>query len=138
MKELSPSIVGFETWTEFDMTNVDEIPSFVVEQQLTQSAPVGNKLEKKLSLTLGGYQARHGVLVNKVNEVTGAIEQARIDLEVYKALQAGEQVTGPLRVASLLEEVEILERRERDGQRRYKELDVVKKELLQTMSVNGH
>ena len=140
-KEFSPtSIIGFdeETWAEFDTTNVDEIPSSVVEEQLTKEAPVGNKLEKKLSLTLGGYQARHGVLINKVNEVTAAIEQARIDLEVYRALQSGEHVTAPLRVTSLLEEVEILERRERDGQRRFKELNAIRKELLQAKNVNGN
>jgi hypothetical protein len=33
--------------------------------------------------------------VNKAKEVTEAIEQARIDLKVYQALQNGERVTAP-------------------------------------------
>jgi len=77
------------------------------------------------------------VLSNKIKEVTAAIEQARIDLEIYRALQAAEQVVAPARVSSLLEEVEILERRERDGQRRYRELSEIKSELMRGVTVNG-
>jgi hypothetical protein len=138
-KEITSPIVGFgeETWG--DATNVDEIPSSAVEDKLIKSAPTGNKLEKNLTLTLGGYQSRHGILMNKVKEVTEAIEQARIDLKVYQALQNGERVTAPLRVASLVEEVEILERREREGQRRFKELDAIRGELHQAKNgVNGN
>ena len=139
-KELPPtSIAGFEPelWDSDD--NVDEIPSSAVEAKLTKSAPLGNKLEKKLSLTLGGYQSRQNILSAKIKEVTEAIEQAKIDLAIYQALQVGEQTTAPLRIASLLEEVEILEQRERSGQRRYKELNETRGELLRAMgNVNGH
>jgi pre-mRNA-splicing factor CDC5/CEF1 len=138
-KEVHSAIVGFDEETWGDVTNVDEIPSSVVEDKLIKAAPMGNKLEKNLTLTLGGYQSRHGILVNKVKEVTEAIEQARIDLKVYLALQNGERVTAPLRVASLVEEVEILERREREGQRRFKELDAIRGELRHAKNVvNGH
>ena len=133
----STSLTGFD-WEE-DEVDIDSIPTSAIEAKLGKSAPVGNKLEKKLSLTLGGYQSRQGILSGKLKEVTEAIEQARIDLEVYRALQMGEQATAPLRVSSLLEEVEILEARERDGQRRYKELSELKGELLRSVgAVNGH
>jgi pre-mRNA-splicing factor CDC5/CEF1 len=140
-QELPTSIIGFdeETWAEFDDTNIDEIPSSAVEDKLIKSAPTGKKLETNLTLTLSGYQSRHSILVKKVKDVTEAIEQARIDLKVYQALQNGERVTAPLRVASLVDEVEILERQEREGQRRFKELDDVRGELrLPKNGVIGH
>ena len=137
-KEITPiSLTGFD-WEE-DEVDIDSIPTSAIEAKLGKSAPAGNKLEKKLSLTLGGYQSRQGILSGKIKEVTEAIEQARVDLEVYRALQVGEQTSAPLRVSSLMEEVEILEARERDGQRRYKELSELRGELLRSMgSVNGH
>jgi len=139
-KELPPThIPGFEPelWDEDDGADLDSIPPSLVERKLTKQAPIDNKLEKKLNLTLGGYASRHGVLGNKIKEVTAAIEQARIDLEVYRALQAAEQVAAPARLASLVEEVEILETRERDGQRRYRELSEMKAELMRGVTVNG-
>ena len=111
--------------------DVDSIPTSAIEAKLGKSAPVGNKLEKKLSLTLGGYQSRQGILSGKIKEVTEAIEQARIDLKVYRALQMGEQTTAPSRLSSLTEEVEILEERERKGQKWYKELSKLRGELLE-------
>ena len=89
-------------------------------------------------MTLGGYQSRQHILEAKIKEVTEAIEQARIDLNVYRALPVGEQVSAPATVSSLFEEVEILEKRERDGQRRYKELMETRGELLRAIgNVNG-
>jgi pre-mRNA-splicing factor CDC5/CEF1 len=137
-KELpTEEIPGFESSLFEEDPDLESIPASVIEAKLTKQAPIDNKLEKKLNLTLGGYANRQGVLSNKIKEVTGAIEQARIDLEIYRALQAAEQVVAPARVSSLLEEVEVLETRERDGQRRYRELSKIKNELLTGATVNG-
>ena len=87
-----------EIWKDFNYTDITSIPASTVEVNLTKSAPTANKLEKKLSLILGGYGSQRGILSGKVSEVTDAIEQARIDLSVYRALQMGEQITAPLRI----------------------------------------
>jgi pre-mRNA-splicing factor CDC5/CEF1 len=103
----SSTEIQSEVWQNFDTTDIDSIPASVVEVKLTKSAPTANKLEKKLSLTLGGYGSRRGMLSGKVSEVTDAIEQARIDLTVYRALQMGEQITAPLRVEVLSSGIQI-------------------------------
>ena len=138
-KELpTEHIPGFDpSLFEEDEDDLDSIPASAIEAKLTKQAPIDNKLEKKLNLTLGGYANRQNVLSNKIKEVTAAIEQARIDLEIYRALQAAEQVVAPVRVSSLVEEVEVLERREREGQRRYRELSEIKSELLKGITANG-
>jgi pre-mRNA-splicing factor CDC5/CEF1 len=118
-------------WDEKEDVDVISIPLSVLEASLKEAAPAGNKLEKKLSLTLGGYLNRQGLLSGKIKEVVDAIEQAKIDLEVYRLLQAGEQSVAPVRASSLREEVEKLERRERDEQRKYKELSQLREQLLQ-------
>jgi pre-mRNA-splicing factor CDC5/CEF1 len=87
-----------EIWKDFTHADITSIPASTVEVNLTKSAPTANKLEKKLSLILGGYGSQRGILSGKVSEVTDAIEQARIDLSVYRALQMGEQITAPLRI----------------------------------------
>jgi pre-mRNA-splicing factor CDC5/CEF1 len=141
-KEVSapPSILGYDSvWSDDEFIDISSIPPSIIEAKLTASAPQGNKLEKKLSLTLGGYQARQGTLEGKIKEVTEAIEQARIDLLVYRSLQSGEEVAAPQRMTSLLEEVEILERREREGQERYKKLVEMRTDLIRASGgVNGH
>jgi len=139
-KELGEVVseIDSEEWDEMDEKDVESIPSSAVEAKLKEAAPAGNKLEKKLSLTLGGYLNRQGLLSGKIKEVTDAIEQAMIDLEVYRLLQVREESAAPLRVSSIQEEVENLERRERDGQRKYKELYGLKQQLLrEAASVNG-
>jgi pre-mRNA-splicing factor CDC5/CEF1 len=78
------------------------IPPSALEQNLLSAAPIDNKLEKRLSLLLGGYNSRHAVLSTKVQEVNSAIEQARIDLDVYHALQNGELIAAPTRVSVCL------------------------------------
>ena len=127
-----PAISGYDSvWSDDEIDDMDSMLPSVIEAKVTSLAPQGNKLEKKLSLTLGGYQARQGTIEGKIREVTEAIEQARIDLQVYRALQAGEQVAAPERVRSLVEEVEILERREREGQERFKKLAEMRAALQQ-------
>jgi pre-mRNA-splicing factor CDC5/CEF1 len=135
-----PSIAGYDSvWSDDDSDDIGYIPASIIETKLTAAAPQGNKLEKKLSLTLGGYQARQGALEGKIKEVSEAIEQARIDLLVYRALQSGEEVAAPQRVTSLVEEVEILERREKEGQERYKKLAEMRTDLSRALGgVNGH
>ena len=136
----APSIPGYDTiWSDDENNDIASIPHSIIQAKLTAAAPEGHKLEKKLSLTLGGYQKRQGTIEGKIKEVTHAIEQARIDLLVYRALQVGEEVAAPERVRSLAEEVEMLERREREGQERYRNLAGLRSELNGELGgVNGH
>jgi pre-mRNA-splicing factor CDC5/CEF1 len=137
-KEVAKSLSSQTTfpsdiWASYDSVNLDDTSSSSITETLTEFAPLRNKLEKKLTLTLGGYQARQGILSSKIKEVSEVIEQARIDLENYRTLQASERATVALRLNPLVEEVEMLERRERDEQRRFKELTEVRHELASSM-----
>lgn len=122
-----------DVWASYGDINFNGVSASSISDTLTKFAPLRNKLEKKLALTLGGYQARQGILSSKIKEVSEVIEQARIDLENYRALQASERATVALRLDPLVEEVEILERRERDEQRRFKELSEVRNELVSSV-----
>lgn len=128
----SQTTIPSDVWSTYDDDDdsADNVSSSSITETLTKLAPLKNKLEKKLTLTLGGYQSRQGTLGLKIKEVSEVIEQARIDLENYRTLQASERATVALRLNPLVEEVEILERREREGQRRFKELSDTRQELL--------
>jgi pre-mRNA-splicing factor CDC5/CEF1 len=86
------------------------------------------KIEKKLSVTLGGYQGRSNSLIKRIMEAYTEAQSAKVDLEAFLRLQANEQATGPLRVAALREEVERLETKERSLQARYAELDAERRQ----------
>ena len=87
------------------------------------------KIEKKLGITLGGYQARAEALSTKLTNAFAELERTKIDFESFSRLRTNELAVGPRRVASLKEEVEKLERRERLQQERYAELDSEKREV---------
>jgi len=98
-RESEPIAYESEVWESDNDVYLKTIPSSVVKAKLVDSAPAGNKLEKKLSLTLGGYSKRQDILAAKIKEVTAALEQSRSDLEIYRALQVAEEISGPLRTA---------------------------------------
>jgi pre-mRNA-splicing factor CDC5/CEF1 len=90
---------------------------------MTKTAIKAGKAEKKLGITLGGYQARSKALMKRIADTFHELQKSKIDLESFSRLQRNEAVTGPRRLATLKEEVEILERRESLLQQRYAELD---------------
>lgn len=100
------------------------------------SAEQGAKLEKKLSLHLGGYQKRQKMLKDKIGGASEALEKARVALSGFKTLAISEDVAIGRRLAALREEVGFVNRREREAQEEYRK---AKEELdaLMAGSVNG-
>ncbi len=86
------------------------------------------KVEKKLRVTLGGYAARAEELGRRLGTASVAIRETAIEYESFARLRATESAMGPARVATLKEEVDRLEARERTLQSLYAELEKEKRE----------
>ncbi|KAF5324618.1 hypothetical protein D9611_004434 [Ephemerocybe angulata] len=95
---------------------------------MAKVATKAGKAEKKLGVTLGGYQAKGAALAKRVGDAFAEMQQTQIELTSFQRLRANEAVMGPRRAGALKEEVERLEARERALQMRYAELDVERKE----------
>ncbi|CCX33902.1 pre-mRNA splicing factor component-domain-containing protein [Pyronema domesticum] len=93
-----------------------------VQDKLTKDATQGNKLEKKLSLILGGYMNREKMLIQKIQEASEAIVQTKIDLDCFRTLQISEADAIPRRLESLRTEAEFVEKREKEAQEAYRRL----------------
>ena len=93
---------------------------------LISSAQASNKLEKKLALHLGGYQARAKTLRQKIIAAAEALENAKISLNSAQTMQIAEEAAVGIRLEGLREEVALVSRREREAQDEYR---AVKEEL---------
>lgn len=100
------------------------------EQMSTESAKA-SKVEGKLKKVLGGYQARSTTLGTKLAEASEELARTRIELESFARLATNEEGALVRRMESLKDEVEKLERKERDGQSRFRELAEIKARLAQ-------
>ena len=80
------------------------------------------KAEKKLNVTLGGYQMRSKALIQKATDLFQELQRGHVDYESFSRLRINENAAGPARVESLREEVDKLARREKMLQDRYAEL----------------
>ncbi|KIW82260.1 pre-mRNA-splicing factor cef1 [Fonsecaea pedrosoi CBS 271.37] len=105
------------------------------QQNLLSAAEAGNKLEKKLSLHLGGYQARQKTLKQKISTVYEQIEEQRAQLDAFRTLQIGEEGALARRLERLRDEVNFVMRREREAQEEYREL---RERSAEVNGVNGH
>lgn len=107
-----------------------------VQDSIMASAEAGAKLEKKLSLHLGGYQKRQKMLRDKMVDASEALEKARVALAGFKTLAISEDVAIERRLSALREEVGFVNRREREAQESYRN---AKEELdaLMASGVNG-
>ncbi|KAF7561770.1 hypothetical protein G7046_g2372 [Stylonectria norvegica] len=92
----------------------------VVQESIMASAEQGAKLEKKLSLHLGGYQKRQKMLRDKIGGAAEALEKARVALSGFQSLAISEDVAIDRRLAALREEVGFVSRRERQAQEEYR------------------
>lgn len=100
------------------------------------------KLEKKLTLHLGGYQNRAKMLRGKMGEAAEALEKARSALSAFRTLAISEDITIRSRREALMEEVTHVTRREREAQEEYRrnreELDSLVAGQGQAGVVNGY
>ncbi|KAF9241884.1 pre-mRNA splicing factor component-domain-containing protein [Melanogaster broomeanus] len=92
-------------------------------EQMAKEASKASKSEKKLGITLGGYQARNKALAKRVTDAFDELVKTKLDYDSFSRLATNESAAGPRRVETLKEEVEILARRERLLQERYADLD---------------
>lgn len=86
------------------------------------------KVEKKLGVTLGGYTARAEELGKRLGTASVAIRETAVEYESFARLRVTESAMGPARIATLKEEVDRLEVRERALQGLYAELEKEKRE----------
>jgi len=92
-------------------------------EEMSKEASKASKVEKKLNVTLGGYQARSKALSKRVTDAFNELVRTKVDYESFARLGMNETITGPQRLEALKEEVDVLSRRERLLQERYAELD---------------
>ncbi|KAI1660004.1 pre-mRNA splicing factor component-domain-containing protein [Daldinia decipiens] len=94
------------------------------------------KLEKKLTLHLGGYQQRAKTLRSKMGEAYEAFEKASFALSAFRTLAVSEEIAARSRLEALREEVGYVSRREREAQEAYRQT----KEELDALvdGVNGY
>ena len=128
-------------WVDPDTLSIDErIAGYTAlldecREQMSKEASKASKLEKKLGITLGGYQARNKALAKRVTDAFDELVRTKVDHDSFSRLAAHESAAGPRRVETLKEEVEILERRERLLQERYGELDRERREAASRVAV---
>ncbi|KAF8134512.1 pre-mRNA splicing factor component-domain-containing protein [Boletus edulis] len=129
-----------QKWVDPDILTLDErIAGYSTlldecREQMSKEASKATKIEKKLGIVLGGYQARNQALAKRVTDAFGELVSGQIDHESFSRLAAHESAAGPRRVETLKEEVEILQRRERLLQERYGELDRERREAASSVA----
>lgn len=92
------------------------------KEAMAREASRAAKTEKKLNVVLGGFQMRGNTLANRLVTAFAELQRMQVDFESFQRLHTNETATAPRRVATLKEEVEKLEIRERGLQFRYSEL----------------
>ena len=102
--------------------------------KMRTEADKAKKLERKLAITLGGYQSRADNFSKKVADGYNSLGGLEGDLAAFGDLAIIEGGAAPKRLESLQEEVAVLERRERGQQDRYRDLREHKDRLLQNIS----
>ena len=88
---------------------------------MTKEAKRAAKIEKKLKILTGGYQARAQGLIKQSHDLQEQIEQARLELSTFKFLRDKETQAIPKRLESITEDVERQRERERDLQSRFQD-----------------
>jgi len=103
---------------------------------MTKEASKISKAEKKLNVTLGGYQARSKVLIKRMTDAFEELQNSRIEHESFSRLKVNESSAGPARVATVREDVERLARREKMLQERYAELESERRDIEERVAAS--
>ena len=91
-----------------------------VQEAAIASAEKGAKLEKKLTIHLGGYKHRAEMLKKKMTEAHSALGKAQAALNGFEILAKSENQALARRLAALRDEVAFISRREREAQELYR------------------
>ncbi|CAJ0956739.1 unnamed protein product, partial [Mesorhabditis belari] len=89
---------------------------------MTAKAKKTGKVEKRVKVKLGGYNAIHASLVQKIQDRQTDIEYTSIELSTFKRLAEHEEKAINKRVGKITDEVRRQEDRERGLQKTYQEL----------------
>lgn len=100
---------------------------------MTQDATRAAKMEKKLNVVLGGYQARSQVLKKQILEAFDELESANTEYQSFASLQISESEAIPRRMEALQREVQFLSSKERTLQDKYKFLSEQKNEIIESI-----
>ncbi|TRY78786.1 hypothetical protein TCAL_11803 [Tigriopus californicus] len=116
-----------QRYTRANLANKkDRIDSFKerLEQNrthMTKEAKRAAKIEKKLKVLTGGYQARAQGLIKQIHDLEDQIEQSRLDLSTFTFLKDQESMAIPRRLESISEDVSRQTERESELQKRFQE-----------------
>ncbi|KAJ2520762.1 Pre-mRNA-splicing factor cef1 [Coemansia sp. RSA 1939] len=89
---------------------------------MTEEAMRASKTERKLGVTLGGYQTRAKMLSENIATAFKEFEQAKIDTHAFNMLYVAEQAAIPARIEKAQDELRKVETREAHLQSKYQEL----------------
>ncbi|KAG5993746.1 Pre-mRNA-splicing factor cef1 [Claviceps pusilla] len=135
----SSLLLGLGCYTDDEQEQIEAMRAAFesVQDPIMSAAEQGAKLEKKLSLHLGGYQKRQKMLKDKMASAADALEKAKNALSGFKTLAVSEDVAIERRLGALRDEVLYVTRREREAQEEYRK---VRDELdaLREGATNGY
>lgn len=103
------------------------------KDRMIASATKATKAEKKLSKQLGGYSAINGKTRASIMATMEEIQQTQRERETFEMLRSMEMAAIPSRVEQKRMEVDKLERRERDLQAKYGELNDERSKILESI-----
>ncbi|PMD36210.1 hypothetical protein L207DRAFT_587228 [Hyaloscypha variabilis F] len=125
---LLPGLSGYEDEVDEHEMLIEAFDN--IQDSILATAEKGTKMEKKLTLHLGGYQNRAKILRQKIAEASEALTKATISLDSFRTLQISEEAAISRRLEGLRSEVEFVSRREREAQDLYR----ARKEELTSLS----
>ncbi|XP_065074855.1 cell division cycle 5-like protein [Ochlerotatus camptorhynchus] len=99
-------------------------------KHMAKEAKRCGKIEKKLKILTGGYQARAQALIKQFQDTNEQIEQNNLSLSTFKFLASQEDLAIPKRLESLTEDVMRQTEREKSLQKRYAQLTEEFRELF--------
>ncbi|XP_031623227.1 cell division cycle 5-like protein [Contarinia nasturtii] len=92
-------------------------------KHMAKEAKRCGKIEKKMKILTGGYQARAQAIMKQLNEAWEQIDQHSLALSTFKFLADQEDLAIPRRMETLTEDVERQMEREKQLQAKYAELE---------------
>lgn len=127
------------TWVDADSLSPEQLTAayqhmiLSSKERMIAEATRASKAEKKLAKQLGGYQALNAKARKGILDAMEEIQAAQRDLETFKMLRVMEEAAAPARLEKKREEVGVLEKRERDLQARYAEINDERRALVDSI-----
>lgn len=108
-------------------------------EHMLKEAKKAGKIEKKLKILLGGYQARAASLLKQINDTASQIESLKLEKVTFQQLQVHEDLAVSKRISALKDDVSRQIAREKDCQEKYDTLKRRKEQLqvLLRITANG-